>query len=606
MQDTGITGIESLTRDCFSSRDGIVVTATRLIFPEIFELKDDTSEVHAVFLADARAVVSQVPESCRIRILERITSTAHSSRNDPPLVFVVKVQLVSSFCSPPPSKALAVLTAPEKKVWGGRSPTFMKKYVPFLSNQELAGKGAWHRSTLSLSTDTVGGFLEQHEAMTMLQKSTQSHLSHSYVTALDEFSMAQLDRQKATLKSNVGHQDAEGARKVTLQYEKALELALSQSQLSLSVELLCQWHSILVGNGLKNDAGQLRRKSVRVGVTTFARQNSIISDLETVCSELCALDQRLLQTPTPDATTRAQNIAIFAATVLFCIVDVHPFSDGNGRLSRIALNWALRRANVPFVVNLFATQQQKHDYTLSIRKTVKQLYLKAWSASDSQVLSAYRTSEVFLPIVAHVLSRWTRTVEELNKLVEEKRLLQTEQEQARAARLYRDKAAQGNCLICFEEQPNIATLCCGKAVHLNCIAEWLSQNSTCPQCRNELPRLPRFAQASSQQDENDIGNHQDTTTEESGSDVEDYDTTETTSQVEEAEDEQDTTDEMSEQSTASDGNDDTTEHQHDTRPPPQPQCVMSSCRNRSARDCSNDACGQCCIAFGYYFCERHA
>ena len=30
------------------------------------------------------------------------------------------------------------------------------------------------------------------------------------------------------------------------------------------------------------------------------------------------------------------------------------------------------------------------------------------------------------------------------------------------------------CMICHEEGPNIATLCCGAAVHLNCMAKWLA------------------------------------------------------------------------------------------------------------------------------------
>ena len=30
------------------------------------------------------------------------------------------------------------------------------------------------------------------------------------------------------------------------------------------------------------------------------------------------------------------------------------------------------------------------------------------------------------------------------------------------------------CMICHEQGPNIATLCCGAAVHLNCMAKWLA------------------------------------------------------------------------------------------------------------------------------------
>ena len=45
-------------------------------------------------------------------------------------------------------------------------------------------------------------------------------------------------------------------------------------------------------------------------------------------------------------------------------------------------------------------------------------------------------------------------------------------------------------MVCLEGAPNIATLCCGGAVHLNCLAEWLSSHETCVQCRAPLPRLP--------------------------------------------------------------------------------------------------------------------
>jgi hypothetical protein len=41
----------------------------------------------------------------------------------------------------------------------------------------------------------------------------------------------------------------------------------------------------------------------------------------------------------------------------------------------------------------------------------------------------------------------------------------------------------------------MSTLCCGNACHLNCMAKWLStqsaQPNTCPQCRSELPSLPK-------------------------------------------------------------------------------------------------------------------
>jgi len=37
----------------------------------------------------------------------------------------------------------------------------------------------------------------------------------------------------------------------------------------------------------------------------------------------------------------------------------------------------------------------------------------------------------------------------------------------------------------------------------------------------------------------------------------------------------------------------------------QPFCNHGHCRNRSARDCSNEFCGRCCVLHGWHACERH-
>ena len=60
----------------------------------------------------------------------------------------------------------------------------------------------------------------------------------------------------------------------------------------------------------------------------------------------------------------------------------------------------------------------------------------------------------------------------------------------RILRQARERAAEGQCIICLENKPNIATLCCGQAVHIHCIAEWLANNGTsCVNCRAPLPSM---------------------------------------------------------------------------------------------------------------------
>ena len=61
--------------------------------------------------------------------------------------------------------------------------------------------------------------------------------------------------------------------------------------------------------------------------------------------------------------------------------------------------------------------------------------------------------------------------------------------ESRAATNFTETAAAGSCLICMDDDPNIATLCCGKAVHINRMATWLSNRLECPHCKTVLPSL---------------------------------------------------------------------------------------------------------------------
>jgi hypothetical protein len=275
-----------------------------------------------------------------------------------------------------------------------------------------------------------------------------------------------------------------------------------------------------------------------------------------------------------------------------------------------------------------------------------------------------------------------KAITEFQKLLQEKTLAASEEAEAKAARKYRERAAMGSCIICFDDKPNIATLCCGKAVHLNCIAEWLSANSSCPQCRGELPSLP--PRMRSQGQTNTLGNHnhnnlrailagvnglhnalrdmeaysgneestssidgvsdewdttgaasaEDTTTaDDSGDDdepavgvdaTEDGTTSEdasatqvgshvvapagdnTTSENDDVDTTDDTTDDASEEDTQladqTSSVSSSTDVQ-DTRLELPPFC--SHCTNRSAKDCSNDCCGRCCVLQGHLSCDRH-
>jgi hypothetical protein len=95
------------------------------------------------------------------------------------------------------------------------------------------------------------------------------------------------------------------------------------------------------------------------------------------------------------------------------------------------------------------------------------------------LVHAHEAAGALGPLVDLILDRLAKTIGEFEKVVLTKSRLVSEETEARAAKAVRDRERAGTCLICFDDNPNIGTLCCGKAVHLNCVAQWLSQNNSC-------------------------------------------------------------------------------------------------------------------------------
>jgi len=333
-----------------------------------------------------------------------------------------------------------------------------------------------------------------------------------YLSALREFNTSQMDRQNAGLTSNVGRADAASAELIKKQHRAALQAALDHAENTkeaLSIELLCQWHELLCGAGVHKEAGMLRKKSVRAGRKTFTKPEKVREELEKVIEGLRELEIRLVANR--PGSNDGQGPLIFVAAALFGIVDVHPFADGNGRLCRIAANWCLRRAGFPFPINFLVTQAQRREYVLAVQLTNGATHLryrgvKAEQEGSMARLDVLRTTGCLSPLVALIADRLARAFSEFRREEADKANLVSEETEARAARNARERAAEGDCIICFSEKPNIATLCCGKAVHLNCIAEWLGSNESCPFCRSTIPRLETTRTKRPARSEDDDGN----------------------------------------------------------------------------------------------------
>jgi fido (protein-threonine AMPylation protein) len=498
----------------------------------------------------------------------------------------------------------------QQRVSGGIAGTFLFERAPLFSDSQLAGGDAFCTAVVVRDTGkTAKDFFHRHSAMKTLHESSTSESTEQaarhYMSAVREFASAQLDRQKASLFTNSEHEAADRATLVTNQYRTALEAALTHADTKqdLTIDTLKQWHRLLCGGGLlpEAEAGHLRTKKNRAGTTDFCPPEQVPSELDKVCKGVRALGSRL---------DGVDSAATFAAAVCFGVLDIHAFTNGNGRLARISTNWALRRTGLPFVINLFATQTQRREYVTAVETTRRNLSIVARGSVDEEtLLDVTARAGLLLPLEHLIVDQMSRAAAECSKLVAEKSLLVADEQEAMAARQFREKAAAGTCVICFDDFPNVATLCCGNAVHLNCMAKWLGENNSCPQCRADLPPLPPRVAAPP----DNLGSTE-TETEDFDEEDSDYNTYDDSTE--------DATTEIGQQNGAEDTilrhdttddttdihNDTTSDTTDDTTPVPPNRRVLpkcAHCRNRAAADCSNACCGRCCVLLGQFQCVRH-
>lgn len=405
------------------------------------------------------------------------------------------------------------------RVHGGRIAQFVKNVAPYLSLETLSGNIDSDR------LQRVSDFIQRHQAMKTIHESAETKNSHSetYMKALKLFQEAQMDRQKLCLSKNTGKQpSASAARKLQDQHAEAIQNALASAHQPLTPQMIQSWHKTML-QGILEEAGCWRTKGVKVGNVSFMPHGQVPKDVQEVCRFVHLFECKY--------ASSIQSRITKAALVLFAIGDVHPWADGNGRTSRIAANWAL---GLPFLLHLFATPTQRAEIVEAIRVVRGNTALVARGGTPEDRVRALSTAQDHLkgslkPLVDILLDRIARAVEEFQSVLRRQTELATQEEDVNQRKRFQQTAMESSCLICFESQCNIATLCCGKAVHLNCMAEWLSQgNGTCPQCRTSLPSLPQRLQRPtalpSDDDDLDDDETSDDLLPETGSDI--YSTTE--------------------------------------------------------------------------------
>jgi len=137
-------------------------------------------------------------------------------------------------------------------------------------------------------------------------------------------------------------------------HQAALEYLLKYL-LSASVKIneafVLKLHSILM-NGIKSDAGSYRDHGVRIVGAYIPTANYLKV-------------AKLMKEITKDINSKDNDVVTHIANIHSRFEQIHPFSDGNGRIGRLLMHAMLLRSNLPPAV---IEQKKKRSYYNCLRK----------------------------------------------------------------------------------------------------------------------------------------------------------------------------------------------------------------------------------------------
>jgi hypothetical protein len=282
-----------------------------------------------------------------------------------------------------------------------------------------------------------------------------------YLPTLEEFAQAQLERQAAGLVTNANRETALGVTQSVEAHTQALNAAWnSDTTIILTNEK----------NGPPDEIDQETNHHLFKNLIETYRKKWWLEPNEN-----------------SDDISRVYHAVALAAIVL------KGFDEGNGEIAQVYINYTLKDVlKLPITITLAATPEQKLeciDGLMHGHRSVRRLFAALKNPPKSTPASSTTRTAALEPLIRMLVERVATAMAQVQSLLTERARAAVEEEEARVARRVRERAAAGQCIVCLDARPNIATLCCGQAVHLNCIAEWLTNGTTCVGCRSPLPRM---------------------------------------------------------------------------------------------------------------------
>jgi Fic family protein len=128
---------------------------------------------------------------------------------------------------------------------------------------------------------------------------------------------------------------------------------LVDAKSELTEEVILQLHKLIMSN-ITEDAGHYRTTGVKITGATFMPPPS--SQVKPRIDELLKWLRK-----NPDELTPIELAAVFHHR----FVQIHPFSEGNGRTARLLMNALLMKAGYPFIATVPKLDRQKYLKTLA-------------------------------------------------------------------------------------------------------------------------------------------------------------------------------------------------------------------------------------------------
>ena len=137
-----------------------------------------------------------------------------------------------------------------------------------------------------------------------------------------------------------------------------MRLIASKKRPKLTKKTVLQWHREIFDQTKIGEAGNIR--SHRIGVIT--NENIEFAAVAEIPKKLIEFFRWLSKCN----NDKKKNIVEFACRAHYKFVSIHPFGDGNGRISRLIMNYILLKDNFPLML---IKNTDKRAYFKSLEKS---------------------------------------------------------------------------------------------------------------------------------------------------------------------------------------------------------------------------------------------